>query len=522
MHHQDYLFNFEFSTGTVNCSLSTNVSIPCHYSLDEQVCRISKLKSLPSYILPELRQHLGDFIHEKTAEFERKNTPEITIADDASAIESLAKSIQDLHTKEVLAYAGPNTTSTEELCADIYGQVVRSAALDAMLTLEQTASGEMAACVEQRDRELAELAARHGADMDLAVASRSPEHVNALAAQQFDDSQLVQSRWESHLLTLRQTQRENFWNWLTGVHERVQLGDTDIPRPVAPPTSAQSEPVPPPPPPALEESFTIHLGTQLKQMYNLRLLAADVLQPFSYRGSSNEVDPRRIQTAMDLYSNSLSGLVLLVDNRINSYTGLKKEFAGLVSRATELHFPALDSQLEEIRNTVPEVCAWRAARRPAAPLGEAEERPAAAQAQMRPGDMYLTRHSNLAAGHLAYHIVTDDTLRGDINSRHPVILALRNVLKVAFLGDVTTLSIPLLLSHEMSEEMTVAWCMKRVELVYKCVKGFMMEMVAWGGSETRTIHFIVPKAISEEVFSSVASMLPNIFRISNPLVVKSS
>ena len=36
------------------------------------------------------------------------------------------------------------------------------------------------------------------------------------------------------------------------------------------------------------------------------------------------MDPRRIQTAMDLYSNSLSGLVLLVDNRVNSYTGLKK------------------------------------------------------------------------------------------------------------------------------------------------------------------------------------------------------
>ena len=39
----------------------------------------------------------------------------------------------------------------------------------------------------------------------------------------------------------------------------------------------------------------------------------------------------------------------------------------------------------------------------------------------------------------------------------------------------------------------MAWCLKRVELVYKCVKGFMMEMVSWGGSDTRTIHFIVPK-----------------------------
>lgn len=34
--------------------------------------------------------------------------------------------------------------------------------------------------------------------------------------------------------------------------------------------------------------------------------------------------PQRLQTAISLYSNNLSGLVLLVDNRINSYTGIKR------------------------------------------------------------------------------------------------------------------------------------------------------------------------------------------------------
>ena len=55
-------------------------------------------------------------------------------------------------------------------------------------------------------------------------------------------------------------------------------------------------------------------------------------------------------------------------------------------------------------------------------------------------------------------------------------LICRNVLKTASLSDVTTLTLPLLLTHDMSEEMTVAWCMKRAELVLKCVKGFMMEV----------------------------------------------
>ena len=34
--------------------------------------------------------------------------------------------------------------------------------------------------------------------------------------------------------------------------------------------------------------------------------------------------PQRLQTAMSLYSNSLCALVLLVDNRLNSYTGIKR------------------------------------------------------------------------------------------------------------------------------------------------------------------------------------------------------
>ena len=40
---------------------------------------------------------------------------------------------------------------------------------------------------------------------------------------------------------------------------------------------------------------------------------------------------------------------------------------------------------------------------------------------------------------------------GDINSRHPAILGLRNILKTACCNDVTTLTIPVLLVHEMTE-----------------------------------------------------------------------
>lgn len=43
--------------------------------------------------------------------------------------------------------------------------------------------------------------------------------------------------------------------------------------------------------------------------------------------------------------------------------------------------------------------------------------------------------------------------------------------------------------------MTVAWCTKRAELVFKCVKGFMIEMASWGGAELKNLQFLVPKVI---------------------------
>ena len=115
-------------------------------------------------------------------------------------------------------------------------------------------------------------------------------------------------------------------------------------------------------------------------------------------------------------------------------------------------------------------------------------------------------------------MVTDpNILDGNINSRHPVVMGLRNVLKSASMNSVTTITVPLLLTHEMHESMTIPWCMKRAELVYKCVKGFLMEVASWGGSEIKTLQFLVPKDIDNDVFSKLSLMLPTIFRTSNPI-----
>jgi len=70
------------------------------------------------------------------------------------------------------------------------------------------------------------------------------------------------------------------------------------------------------------------------------------------------------------------------------------------------------------------------------------------------GDVYITRHSNLSEVHVVFHLVSDDsvsTTSYELTSRHPVIVACRNILKICFRYDVRHITLPLLLVHEMTE-----------------------------------------------------------------------
>ena len=240
-----------------------------------------------------------------------------------------------------------------------------------------------------------------------------------------------------------------------------------------------------------------------------------------------EALPQRLQTSMSLYSNNLCGLVLLTETMIHGLSSVQQDFIQLCKRSTEFHFPSVETQLEKMKNDVKKASTWRtefwtkkAEQEALYNSGNdaAEEMAKKDFSVLQPGDFYLTKHSNLCETHVVFHMVTDHSEQdNNITSRHPVIIGMRNVLKTACLNEVTSLTIPLLLSHKMTEKMTVAWCMKRAELVFKCIKGFMMEMGGWGGSEIKTLQFLLPHDIDPDVFNKVTSMLSTIFRVSNPI-----
>nr|KAF6493852.1 hypothetical protein HJG63_001677 [Rousettus aegyptiacus] len=367
--------------------------------------------------------------------------------------------------------------------------------------------------------------------------SLTDQDVNSLAAQHFESQQDLENKWSNELKQSTAIQKQEYQEWVIKLHQDLKN----------PNNSSLSEEIKVQPSQfresveangriyeeqrKLEESFTIHLGAQLKTMHNLRLLRADMLDFCKHkRNHRSGVKLHRLQTALSLYSTSLCGLVLLVDNRINSYSGIKRDFAIVCQECTDFHFPRIEEQLEVVQQVVLYARTQRRSKLKESHdsgnrNGESDDKTKNADRNylnILPGEFYITRHSNLSEIHVAFHLCVDDNVKsGNITARDPAIMGLRNILKVCCTHDITTISIPLLLVHDMSEEMTIPWCLRRAELVFKCVKGFMMEMASWDGGISRTVQFLVPQSISEEMFYQLSNMLPQIFRVSSTLTLTS-
>lgn len=305
----------------------------------------------------------------------------------------------------------------------------------------------------------------------------------------------------------------------------------------------------------LEESYTIQLGAQLKSTHNLRLIRCDIFDFCKDRftisnleitsrslGKKNEdieapsIEPQAIQTAMSLYSDKLCALVLLVENSFsnesNDEADCENESYNEASiknaenwkylvelcdkNGCEFHFPPIEEQKEQ---------AFRYASM------ANNNGPETKYSHMKIGDFYVTKHSNMSQVHSIFHLVANErksvenssvptspstpnkTLKQpELSSRHPVILGLRNIIRTCITNNINTLTIPLLLTHEMNEDMTISWVMKRAELVLKCLKGFMIELVQWGAQDSRTIQFVVPQGLLDETFNSLSNLIPTIFR----------
>ncbi|XP_035982950.1 protein C12orf4 homolog isoform X2 [Fundulus heteroclitus] len=535
-------FVFEFKAGKTSCVLKVPLHFPVQLNISDLHGRLMLLHKIPCYIENELKASLSAFIekettwdHDREAELalQRLSTGEV----DA---EQLTSAWARSYAETSLEHARPEEASWDEDFADVYHELIHSPASDTLLNLEHNYFVSISELISERDMEMKKLLERQAAEMDSVMQELgntfSDHDVNSVASQHFDAQQVLENKWASELKQVTGIQKQEYQEWVVKLHQDLQKSNNSskINEEIKVQPSQLSEEADSSSrvfeeQPLLEESFTIHLGAQLKTMHNLRLVRADVLDFCKHRRhSSSGAKLRRLQTALSLYSSSLCGLVLLVDNRVNSYSGIKRDFATVAKECTDFHFLSLEAQLEEVQQVVLYARAQRSSKHKhpsetAKNGGDDKSKTVERNpSNLLPGEFYISRHSNLSEVHVVFHLCVDDNLRsGNITARDPAIMGLRNILKVCCTHDITTVTVPLLLVHDMSEEMTIPWCLKRAELVFKCVKGFMMEMASWDGGISRTVQFLVPKTISEEMFYQLSNMLPQIFRVSSTLTLTS-
>lgn len=536
-------FVYKFKVGSQCFELRVPLKFPVQEDATYLHGRLMLLHSLPCFIEKDLKEALSQFIEgESLRDYDR---------DAEASLESVKSGEVDLHqlastwakayAETTLEHARPEEPSWDEDFADVYHDLIHSPASETLLNLEHNYFVSISELIGERDVELKKLQERQGIEMEKVMQelgkSRTDQDVNSLAAQHFESQQVLENKWSNELKQSTAIQKQEYQEWVIKLHQDLKN----------PNNSSLSEEIKVQPSQfresveangriyeeqrKLEESFTIHLGAQLKTMHNLRLLRADMLDFCKHkRNHRSGVKLHRLQTALSLYSTSLCGLVLLVDNRINSYSGIKRDFATVCQECTDFHFPRIEEQLEVVQQVVLYARTQRRSKLKEShdsgnPSGESDDKTKNADRNylnILPGEFYITRHSNLSEIHVAFHLCVDDNVKsGNITARDPAIMGLRNILKVCCTHDVTTISIPLLLVHDMSEEMTIPWCLRRAELVFKCVKGFMMEMASWDGGISRTVQFLVPQSISEEMFYQLSNMLPQIFRVSSTLTLTS-
>ncbi|XP_068417730.1 ferry endosomal RAB5 effector complex subunit 3 isoform X1 [Eschrichtius robustus] len=536
-------FVYEFKVGNQCLELRVPLRFPVQENASHLHGRLLLLHDLPCFIEKDLKEALSQFIEEESLkDYDR---------DAEAALEAVKSGEVDLHqlastwarayAETTLEHARPEEPSWDEDFADVYHDLIHSPASETLLNLEHNYFVSISELIGERDVELKKLRERQGIEMEKVMQelgkSLTDQDVNSLAAQHFESQQDLENKWSNELKQSTAIQKQEYQEWVMKLHQDLKnpqnssLSEEIKVQPSQLRESAEANGRIYEEQRKLEESFTIHLGAQLKTMHNLRLLRADMLDFCKHKRSHRSgVKLHRLQTALSLYSTSLCGLVLLVDNRINSYSGIKRDFATVCQECTDFHFPRIEDQLEVVQQVV--LYARTQRRSKLKESHDSGNRDGGSDDKTKnadrnylnilPGEFYITRHSNLSEIHVAFHLCVDDNVKsGNITARDPAIMGLRNILKVCCTHDITTISIPLLLVHDMSEEMTIPWCLRRAELVFKCVKGFMMEMASWDGGISRTVQFLVPQSISEEMFYQLSNMLPQIFRVSSTLTLTS-
>uniref|UniRef100_A0A336M6E5 CSON009604 protein n=1 Tax=Culicoides sonorensis TaxID=179676 RepID=A0A336M6E5_CULSO len=519
-------FKYDLSELGLMKEISYSLEIPYEESTNELAYKIiadeiSPLMKMAD--ISDLKSKLGEFVKNENQKYRDKAHNDLVLKamNGDIDLESIIKNTEKMYKEEVLEFAEKLEAcpSDFEIFAQSFNRLVHSSTLPEIMEKEKAYANVISEMTLKMEKEITALNNRHQNEMDETIQKLdqtvTTDDINKLLSKQYAAQSMLRKKWESELDAYRGFQKHEFRNWIvdetvklqshasSNSNDQTPLGNKSLTMFV----TQQSY---------QEESFTIHLGSQLKHNHNIRILSAKVEDLCSPLYEDESLGG--LNAALGLYSSSLTGIVVLTPS---SFLKPNSAIVSNCNKSTEIHFDQIDHQIEKIKQDIEKLREIPNSRKNSTTdQGSASEN---LSRLLKPGDFFITRHSNITS-HVIFHlIISDETYHNidEINSRHPILNpGLRNIIRTANRYDITTLTIPALLKDEMTEDMTVNWCMRRAELIFKCAKGFMIESANWGGSELNTLQFLLPHNITSDLFQMLASIIPSVFRVANPKVLQ--
>lgn len=190
-------------------------------------------------------------------------------------IEAVIRNFEKLNKDEIADpsdIVGPND---DEIFAQSFHTLVHSSSLPAILIQEQTYAKVVASLSRGMNEAMSMLNSQQQQEMEANIElldkSTTTDDINRLLGQHHSYRDMVQSQWQTELDGVRCSQKEKYRRWITDQVSENFINNESTHTAMGSRSSIFSVQNS-----SMEESFTIHLGSQLKHMHNIRILSADV------------------------------------------------------------------------------------------------------------------------------------------------------------------------------------------------------------------------------------------------------
>lgn len=589
-------FVYQFTWKGKLHELKLPLKLPYEGNTKELASRLIAVHKIPYPLEQQLTADLERFVVRETQKHQDACADHViqTSLHDEKILQESIQHWVDKYTENHVDFSNLKEMN-EDTFPGIYHSLIHSSHLNTLLQLEHTYGIAIRDIMKARDNALEMLQKRHDGELSQAMQqlgiNKTDQDINHLMRKHVTERESLEGKWLHEVRVHQESQRQEYRDWLTKMHQEM---NEESPHKNKGKKSSSSQLKAKQPilgfseevddQPIMEESFTIHLGAQQKSSHNLRLLCGNILSFCQHAegGSTLEsgtmrLNPRRIQSALSLYTADISAIIITVDQEVNAVMGMKEVFANTCRQSTDFHFNSIDDQLSLVQqytaalnekrviNSIsvtpstgsqdptqgnsptrtpdrhsPDLFVERDSKqghvtqivdtttdmnllhpgwshderhspRTPSPILSEEEK-----ITLQPGDFYLTRHSNLSQVHVVCHLVSEERIILDtgLRARDPIMQGLKSSLRIMAKHGIRHITVPLLLTYQMKPDMTINWCLKRAELVFKSVKGFLLESTTWSGNQSWNMQFLIPEGISEELFEQISDLLSKTFRIS--------